>query len=538
MAYVGQSAPIPLGQLGLRTDDPMTNLPPNAAIKANNITFTAARVEKSKGSSKYNSTSLGSPVVHVVDYFPTPTTQRLIAATEDGKLWRDTGDGTFSTNTPVKTGLGTLTNSAWTCTGGAEQQGQNKKLFFFSGSSQIQVFNGDTATPSNIANPASDWASGNYPTWGVIFQGKLVVGGSPADRHRIYINGTHSGGPISNDHEFFNGTLSEAPTTISVFPGEGDGIVSAQVYKGRLFLFKQPYGVYYIETNGSFDPLDWGPQKLSDAFGIASPHSVVQVLDDLIVANSHGGVNSLQATQAFGDLKAGDVLTNNQIEEYLRTQLDSTGIPEIQMIYYAEKKKAYMTGTSAVAAQMDRMLVMDVAKQNARFSIETKDQPTCLTLRKDPSGIERPIYGADDGFVYLMERNVYSVDGDPYNGEFQTPYIDFSYLDPVLASKNKLFDFLELQYSVVGNWPVYVDIFIDNKFSETLTVNTQSIGVLDDFTLDTDVLSEETTVSRRLQIHGSGKRISFKIYNNLVGQYFKVEKLICNFRLSAEQENK
>lgn len=527
MAYIGQSIPIPLGQLGLKTDDPMTSLPPNAAILANNVRMVNSRVEKSRGSDKFNSTALTGAVVSLFDYWPTPTLQRLIALTSDGKAWRDTGDGTFTAYAPIATGLGSLTPDAHMVAGGAEEAGRNKKLFIFTGSSQVKRIDGDGSSLASISDPSPDWAS-SFPTFGIQFNGRLAAFGNANNRHTIYFSDLA-------DHEDFNGTPTETPL-FSVFPGEGDGLVSAQVYKGRLFLFKKPYGVYYIDDFGSSDPSNWTVKKLSDAFGIASPHSSIQVLDDLWAMNAQNSITSLQATDAYGDMEAGDILSLGDIEFYFKEQFDAVGLPYVHAIYYNERKYALFTGRNVAGSPQNRILIVDIAKQQPRFSIETKDQPTCLALRKGSDAIDKPIYGSDSGFVFKMESANYNVGGIAYAGEFQTPYIDFSFADATLAGKNKIFDFLEMQFVAVGNYDFMVDVYCDNQFIETLRYTQSQGAALDSFVLDTDELGSVSAQDRRKPLHATGRRISFKFYNNNANQYFKLEKFIVSFRLSGEQQ--
>ena len=526
MAYVGQIAPIPLGNMGLKTDDSMTNLPPNSAIKANNVRFTYSRLEKSGGSRKLNSSAFDAGVVGVSEWVPSAGLQRTIAVTSNGKVYRDTGSGTFNSNTAIATLTGTLDQDVCFAAGGAEASGNNRKLFIFTNSlNQIQVLDGDGTSLSAIDHPSADWSASNYPTFGLIYQNRLAV----LRGHNLYFSTT-------TDHEKFDGTSTECPI-FSIFPGEGEGLVSAINYKGTLFLFKKPYGVYYIQTNGSASPADWSVERMSDSFGAASPHCAIQMLDDLVVANSSGSITSLRATQAFGGLENGDILSNAQIEQYVKSQLTAPGISKTHALWYPEKKIALFTGRSLGAVKQDRMLVVDVTKQNPKFSIETKDQPTCLGLRKDSNNIPRPIYGSATGFVYIWDDSSYRVgDSTSYIGEFQTPYIDFAYLDPSLGNKTKLFDALAVHFVGTGSWNFYIDVYIDNRFSETLTFGQDAGSALDSFVLDTDVLSVEYTQQNRKPLHGSGERISFRIYNNVVNQYFKIEKLTVSFRVGAEQQ--
>lgn len=649
MGYKGNTAPIPLGQLGLRTDDSMTSLPPNAAIKANNVDFFSSRLEKSKGSTRYNTNTLSGAVEGIFDWWPVPTSQRCIAATIDGNVYRDTGSGTFSI---IKSGLNALSNACFFTAGGQEASPNNRKLFLFSALNQVQVLDGDGSSMHTIAYPALDWISGSYPTVGVIFQNRLVA----ASKHFIYLSNsftrntalsgtipidniptwnlitlpvttsspvldwtstTYNGSGVTNyiitlkrtsdnavisgptaignvtsyvftglalvngisyyatlqaytsgavlvytvnsqsftvdtsatglgvnystyGHEDFR-TSNASDTTkdaafFEVFPGEGEEIISLNVYKGRLFIFKRPFGVYYINTNNSVVPVDWGIQKLTDSFGIASAHAIIQPQDDLVVGNNTNSITSMQATQAFGDVKSGDILANNQIEQYYKSVTSTTGIPFMHAAYYAEKKKAYFTGRTLFGTNQNQILVIDVARNNSRFSLETKDQPTCLGLRKGTDNIQKPFYGSDNGNIYLMEGTSYNVNGAPYLAEFQTPYTDLSYVDPSLASKSKIFDFLEVQFVSTGNWAFFVDVFCDNRFVETLTYNQQAGAALDTFILDVDRLAVEYTQELRLPMHATGRRISLRIYNNGLNQFYRVEKLIVSFRVSAEQQ--
>lgn len=673
MGYTGISVPITLGQAGLITDDPISSLPLNALNKANNVSFQNGRISKMLGTTRYNATALGADIVALVDWWPSSTQQRLIALTDDGKMWRDTGNGTFSSTTAIKTGLGALTTDSHFVTGGSESQGRVKKLFALTDSSQIQVLAADSATPLPIALPSPDWSSGSYPKFGIQYQNRFAVINSAADLHRVYfstlsdhenfagqtfsnagfqlysriaatpnvdrtaaiqagtattiftttindgfliygvqkfdkvtmrISQAATGAPVYT-YEYWNGsawsaltttavpdyttlasdtlefsipsnwavgdgtevggnvlfytiralattapgtavqitslaiantTFETAPPTFSVFPGEGDGLISAYVYRGLLFLFKKPFGVYVIDGRDP-DTANWTVTKFSDAFGLASPHSVLQILSDLVAANSMGSITSLQASDRFGDFDAGDVLQNAKVEDYIRNQINFAGIPYSQSVYYPEKKVAYFTGQSTSTLLRDRIISIDVGRDNSRISLITKDQPNCLALRKDSQGISRPIYGDASGYVYLMDQETYNVNGVPYLGEFQTSYSDFGQVNAEFAGKNKIFDFLEVNYVPTGNNNFSVDIYVDGDFRQTLTF-TQFLGAaLDAFELDADSLTGDALSGRNRKPLKSctGNKISFRFYNNSSNESFQVERIIVGFRLSAEQ---
>ena len=676
MGYNGFTVPIVLGEVGLVTDAAATALPINALSKANNITFQNGRISKQLGCTKFNSTTLGADIVALFDWWPTSALQRLIAVTDDGKIWRDTGDGTFSTTTPILTGLGAVTTDTHIMTAGAESSGEVRELWVFTGTSQIKVIHDDLATAVSVQNPSADWATGNYPTFGIMYQNRVCVMGSAADKHRLYfstithhenflgpnlstagwqlytgisagtltdrtatiqagtaveifnttasfgyfvygvtkfnkitmtISNANTGGATPGiTYEYYNGsswsalTLTttpiytatgsvyaewttpsnwavgdgtevggnvlwyairvisdsagadnnveitsltvtntaedSAPSTFSIFPGEGDGIISAYVYRGMLFIFKKPFGVYVLDGR---DPLtaNWTVSRFSDAFGVSSPHSLLQILGDLVAGNSNGSYTSLQASQNFGDFDAGDILQNAKVEEYIRTQLNFAGLPYSQALYYPEKKIAMFTGQSSTTLTRDRILAIDVARQSPRISIITKDQPNCLALRKDSQGISRPMYGDASGYVYLMDQATYNLNGTSYLGEFQTNYTDFGQVDPQLAGKNKIFEFLEVNYVPTGNNNFYIDVYVDGDLRQTLTF-AQVYGIaLDAFELDADTLAGEAFGNRnRKQLKScTGNKISFRVYNNSSNEAFQIERLIVSFRMSAEQ---
>jgi hypothetical protein len=183
------------------------------------------------------------------------------------------------------------------------------------------------------------------------------------------------------------------------------------------------------------------------------------------------------------------------------------------------------------------MIAVDVGRQAPRISLITKDTPNCLALRKDSQGISRPMYGDTAGFVYLMDQATYNNAGSSYLGEFQTAYTDFGQVDSSLAGKNKIFDFLEVAYVPTGNNDFFVDVYVDGSLRQTLTFSQELGTELDSFVLDVDTLVGEPVGKdfRQPLFSCTGKRISFRVYNNNSNEAFQIERLIVGFRVSAEQ---
>lgn len=661
MSYEGYEVPIVLGGLGLQTDGPQSQLPPNAAIKANNVAFYTGVLAKSPGTALYTTAPLGSPtpIIFGIDWWPTPSQQRMVVLTSNGKVWKDTGDGAFSSGVSLKinetqvvwftsyiggggttglpvsgtfkwkwnsviasitsnwndslaqlqtalrsvtglasatltatlgsfgpsgvfnhdgwlngftfvipgtntaqplltvdsdsmvdsisdpvvplnigpiiagaTSLGTITTDTHCLAGGNEVPGNARKLFFYTnGVQQLAMMTGDSASITGITRPAASWSTGQYPTFGVMYNSRHIA----ISQHTIFIC-------RQGDHTDF--TTSETDGTgasqFSIFPGEGDLIIGAIVYKGGLLIFKRPFGMYLFQWNGGplTDPTNVSITKLSDEFALGSPHAASQVLDDLLGGSSSGSIFSQKATNAYGSLEAGDVLQLGLVRNYIRQQFAKGGVQKMHAAYYSEKILAMFTGRDSDSSSQNQILMYDASGQTIRYSIETKDQPTCLFMRKDSNFILRPVYGADDGNVYLMDQTTSNVNGASYTGEFQTPYIDFSFLDPKLAEKTKLFDFLSITYQSIGNWNFLVDVFVDGSFINTITFQMKQTGaVLDSFVLDLNVLGQPTTsLQNRQQLKScAGKAISFRIYNSGLNETFAIERMVVSFRESGEQ---
>lgn len=520
MAYAGNIAQISLGQIGLLTDVPPGDVPRGALIRANNISFETGAVTKAPGSIKYNTNALPAPIVGLFDWWPNTVTQRLIAACSNGSIYRDIGDKLFSSNVAIASGLGVLTPKCMFIEGGEEVALRAKKLFFFSKTAQIKVLEADGISFTDIDQPANDWVTPNFPSSGVLHRNRLwaFMG------NRAYASDT-------GDHENFQSNF----LTQAIFPGEGGDVLGAHVFKGRLFAFKEGGFVYFLDDS-DIDSDNWVWKKLASNFGLSSPHGIIEVSNDMIAVNESGSPISYSAVQAFGDIESADILRLLQIEDYFRSSTSLNGVGVIHALYYEAKKQAFFTFRTGYKLKNDVLFHIDFNRQQPRAAFWTKDQADCLVLRKDVNKIHRPMYGSADGFAYIMDREDRLVGGTAYQGDFKIGHTDFRFLDEKMAEKNKLFDFLSLEFVPKGNWNLDVDVYIDGTFSETIQfeMDVRDDG-LDTFTLDTDPLGREEAQTIRKPLHGSGRRISFHCKQAGANQNFEIASMSVGFRVSAEQ---
>lgn len=522
MAYRGEQAVISLGDMGLLTDVSPGQIPRGALIRANNISFETGLITKAPGSFRYNTQVLPSPIVAITDWWPDVSTQRLIAACANGSMYRDIGDRLFSGAVAINSSYLGLTPKAQFVHGGQETASRDKKLFFFSGTNQLQVLAADGVTFEEASNPADDWDTPNYPTCGLIHRNRLwaFMG------QRAYASDT-------GNHELFTGGTI---LTQNIFPGEGGIITGAHVFKGRMFAFKEGGFVYFLDDDDT-DSDNWNWRKLSSNFGLSSPHGIIEAIDDMIAVNESGSPISYSATEQLGEIESADVLRLLQIEDFYKNNTSLAGLDVLHAVYYEAKKQAFFTARTSYRTTNNALLHIDFNRQNPRAAMWTKDQADCLALRRDSATKElKPMYGSADGYVYLMDREDRLVGGSGYTGEFMIGHTDMRFLDEKVAHKNKLFDYLAVEFKPQGAWNLEVLVYIDGTYSETINylMDVRDDG-LGSFTLDTDPLGREEAQTIQMPLHGSGRRISFLCRGTGANQNFAIASLTVGFRVSAEQ---
>lgn len=540
MGYSGQIAVLPLAGGGLHTDDPQNKIPPTDLIATNNLQMIHGLIEKAPGSLSYNQAALPSGVVGLADFWPDSITQRVVAVCRDGKVYRyRNGYLPFDEVTPIADGSPATITADEQCvlvTGGTEQTNQVRKLFIFS-SSIPQVISGDTLNRHAMALPALDWTGSFQPKFGIIYRNSLWCFGNNNNPHTVYKSN-------ALNHEDFQ--TNGAAEFFTIDSGYSERLIHALVYKGALYMVKYPAGLYQlIDTDPS--EANWYWTKIQDEFGAASYHASAAIINDALIANQNGMVSSATAVLAFGNLKAGEVLYNLRNENFVRENMSQQSIKNRHSVYFSDKHLFLSTYQSSGGIKNDRMLAIDITSPALYKTYwADKDQPNCLILKKDNQGIPKPCYGSDDGFIYEMDREDRLVGLNGYSVDFQTPHTDLGFIGQSLQSigtvnqyisdTTKIFDFLELDYEPTGDWDLSVDIFIDGRFSRTVTFNLSgNRSSLDAFILDQDNLDPQMNKQERQPIGSFGRRISIRAYNANAGQNVRLANFNIYFRVSDHQ---
>lgn len=418
----GQGGLLPLGKGALRTDDAQDDIPITNLIQARNVTIRNGVLEKDFGSKRWNPTALPGRVLAFYDWWPNDFTQLVVVACSDGKLYQFTDPYNFEEIVPIGAAqpILNIAKTAHFVQGGQESLSRPRKLFFFSGNDQIQVISGDIPERRNLGDvsqgapsgsgPSVDWTVNNYPKFGFIHRNRFFVLGNGNQPHMAYASSP------TNNEDFITTVGADKFLTYNIYPGEHDRLLSAFVYKGKVFMFKYPSGVYGLVENDDLETSYF--QRLNSDFGAASPHACVQAKDDLLVANTEGSITSILAAFQLGDIKASDLMTSLRNENFMRIETNQLSIDGRWGIYYPDKKQIYYTYQSSGGYRNDRICTIDLTMNVPQMTWNDKDQPNCLGLIRDIRKIMRPYYGSDDGHLYML-------DAEDRRGPLSTPN-DFS----------------------------------------------------------------------------------------------------------------
>lgn len=533
--YQNEVATIQVGRTGLFTDGPQSEIAPTSLIRLYNATYYNGVLQKDYGSRIYNSSPLPSGIIQAKEMYTDAQSQnqRIFTLLADGTLYRLPNYFTqqlISATAPAPTNL-ILNSHTCMVVGGAELTNNPKKMFVFSGYNPVQVVAGENLTRTNISKPPADWSGTNQPFGAVQHRGRMLAWGCQNNPHQAYLSS-------ATDHEDYTTTN----ISFSIYPGEWDGIVCCKAFRGTLFAFKYPLGIYQLIDS---DPsaLNWYFTKVSDDFGAVSPQAAEVVKDDLLVMNSYGSISSMKASLIFGNTINNDAFHEMGNFRFAEQEVRPDIVTKRSMVYYPKKRQLLASFQSNGGNAIDRICAIDFKNDaQAKVTWSSKDQPNCLFMVRNNVKVPKPFYGANDGNIYEMDvsdrwvgSSTDATKQTAYQFEAQTPHMNLSQTNALLGGVTKDFDFLQFEYEATGDWNCNCDVYLDGAFSETVTFNLKGRSNLSEFPLGVsavDALSGFYT--SLIKICGQGKTISLRLYNNGLGQDVRLVKAFIYYRLGTQ----
>jgi len=476
----------------------------------------------------------------MLDYWPTESAQRLLALGSDGVLYKSSG-AEFSAITMALT-MGNQPGSLLVV-GGQEKAGSPRKVFCFdNGATRMQVLSGDGTSTTTFGsnwntttNIPLDWAS-NPPRGGITHKGRLWCYSPTNAPHCVYASQL-------KDHENFKNAVGGSLEYVETI-GEGTGIniAAAASFKGMLFLFKYPRGVYYLDDT-DVDYLNWRWNIVTDAVGVAnSPYAVIVTDDDVIFFDPNGHAHFLSAITQQG-VATGDASSRLNLVDWAEENVNLSRLNWMSSVWYPAKQMA-IVGVSPIGSTTNGLRIfLDFSTSSddniLRVSYSKRDVNRALAIRRDSDGVQRPIMSEEDGVIWKMDQKSKEKVGYPNAGRARYRYVDsdFRHIDASLANKMKIFDALTICFEPKGRWPLSVDTWIDGKYHETVYYDMGASRLIFGHSIfGVDHFGSSTLATVRKRITGAGYRMSLGGHIDEGSRDFDVHDHIINFRVGGEEQ--
>lgn len=516
MGYSGETYPIDLFQGGFSHNPNIDSIPPFMMVEpSRNINLHKGGRSKRGGTAKVNSTAVsGNPrIMGMLDFILRNTNQFTCFATADGKIYKNS-------TTTIKTGLTQNKLSNLTV--------YRNTLYHTNGADTIQTWDGAAASTSNIANPASDWGSGDQPTQLYVHgrgnSERLWALGSADQPQRLYASANGS-------DNFVTGVV-----TFDIETGDGYGLVGMIEINDTLYVFGKNTTFLIDDTDAS--TANWGYEKANWKGGAAHHRLIVPIPNgDVHCMTEDGDIYSIFGVQEAGDYKAASLARPAFIDNWIREFIKISNISNFHGCYDPERRAVLWFMTSNRSNTNDICLPYFIDRPPAEAWGAPMENGTtanayaasCSALvRRTQSGRgQYAVYTGDhNGFLWKMEESNANDDSAAYNANVRTPYIGCNV--PIM---DKHFWRSRVVGEAIGNWNMNVKTWVDNIEKTEAQISLGGGGaVLDSFVLDTDVLGGNTVSDTSFLVGDYGKRIQHEIYNNNVNETFFISQLLIHYK--------
>jgi len=367
-------------------------------------------------------------------------------------------------------------------TGGQESAGRPRKLFHFDGINPVKVYSDPVALMTDLSSPPVDWVSDFQPTNGFVHgtPSRLWGFGNINQPHVIYSS-------TSDDHEnFTSGVLKMVGQQV------GERLWGVAGYQQNLFFGKFPKGIFVLDDTDP-DELNWRGFLLTAAIGCAaSPYSMLEIDDDVLILNSDGTFHLLsdvrrqEQFQRPVNERYSDLTERLRIRKWIREHVNLARLDQALSVWYPHERTALFALPKTGSISADLILKFDFSGQGepgegrpVKFSYSYRDFPTALGSFYDVSSIQRTAH-AEGVSLYLRDQEARLKGTIDYNFLTQTAFFDFA-TDGNTRDRRKNWKWLELiqEPTTTNHGTIRAICYIDGgaspagKTSQVLDFSTQ-----------------------------------------------------------------
>lgn len=295
-------------------------------------------------------------------------------------------------------------------------------------------------------------------------------------------NYTETAGVLISSPNVAPGNRGGDPGSFNVFPGLGSLLVAAVSLKGFLVCFKQPRGIFAVNTQ-STDVTQWQQQILSHNIGIAYPKAFVVAEGELIFMSSDGDFHAVSIIQNDEQSEA-SITKVTRFDQWVDKNLSKASLPLglNTAVYDASRKRAMFHWNSYGHSNGAAIMCVDLNKESPRFQVmdtTSIQSRASVWLSRDGNNIPRPVVGSTSNgqYYFYPSATTYNIETAAGGGaanwptfNIRTPNMDFKEVDQALRDVRKNGRWLEIVYEpCTGTVTLAAEIFWDGNSTATIT---------------------------------------------------------------------
>lgn len=328
--------------------------------------------------------------------------------------------------------------------------------------------------------------------------------------------------------------------SIQINPGDGDSIVALASFKNELWVFKGPY-------RGSIHRITGSSPTGSDAFarvefiskglGAVSHNLLFRFKDDLGFVWNDASIHTLKSVDQFGDYN--EVALSRPIASWLREHVNFNALKKGWAATLEHKGIVYFSIAVDSSTTNNAILMMDYRFSPVRWAYWTAFNCPALAAVIDPTNNDLRVLmgGFDDGFVRLLNKQDFSIDGiTAITALVTSPSLHYD--DPAIfkhISAASVGILPKGDYNLVFRW------YRDTKALQSVTIDQGGGDVLSPadsnvFILGTSTLGGSAFVDRFKELSDGGefRSIRYEMTNSGVNEGMEIHSFSARIRLGAE----
>lgn len=509
MLYLGQTYQIPLEESGFNANKNIDTIPPYAMVHpSRNVLLNEGGIRKRGGTARIDSGTMGAfDVTGLFDFTLSDTSQFIVRATSDGKLWKTLA-------ATIKTG--------WTVDKKVHVMQWSDDVFFCNGANKPTVWDGVAAGTTDLANVPTDWTGTNYPTQMIQHgRGNSIRNwalGCPTNPKTIYV--TPSGTP----KDFTQATV----LTFHIETGDGSGVVGGIEFGDRLILFGKNKS--YVIDDADTSTSNWGYAESQWVGGAAHHRLIVRTPNDIVCMMEDGEIYSVTAAESYGDYRAASLARPSFIHEWIKTYIALNYIDDFHAVYDPTLRVILFFVVRVGETEVNTALAYFIDREPAKAwtILDNQDYESGYSalsscLVRESVGVWKVYTGNyGNGRVWELNTANRNDNSESFLSGYRSPLMPFD--NP---RQSKRYDKLRIISTSEGTCDATARWWVDNTLIDEESLTFAETGdPLGSFELGTGTLGGAMILENTVSLGIIGKRIQIELISNTADHDFFFSQIL------------